>query len=1147
MKKLLLTLLFSGLCSLGILAQTSLGVNYQAVIRNSAGEIVADQQIGLQLSILQGSATGAAVYSETFTPTTNEFGLINVIIGHGSPKSGKYTSIDWSSANYYLKVDLDIDGSTNYTEMGTTQLLSVPYANYAFSGNDGKSAYQIWLELGNTGTEQDFFNSLTGPKGDKGENGAQGPVGPVGPAGSDGTDGKSMLNGTSDPLSTDGKTGDFFLNTTSNNLFGPKTESGWGAGISMVGPQGTAGIDGKTILSGTTIPLIKGGNIGDYYLNTSTYDLYGPKTENGWGSPVSLIGADGTDGNTMLNGTSDPLTTDGKTGDFFLNTTSNNLFGPKTENGWGTGISMVGPQGEQGPAGTSSWTDQETIVSTDKKVGVGTTAPNALLEVQATGNEVEGQPLFEVKNSKGETIFAVYENGVEIFIDEESETKTKGAFAISGRTTTKATEQILTVTPTETTVYVEEPTAKTKGGFAISGRTTTKEGEADLLRITPSLTQFYVDETVAKTKGAFAISGRTTTKTTLDILNITPGLTQIYVDEPVAKTKGGFAISGRTTTKVTQDVLNITPSLTQFYVDEPIAKTKGGFAISGRTTTKEGEADILTVIPGLTQVFVDETTSKTKGGFAISGRTTTKETGVYDVFTVVPERTDVYVKPSASKNSLPIGFSVKGLSDMFEPTELFSISEQGTYVATALAVKPKVTTGLVVNLEQTSASSGGTVVDDGGSEIVTKGLLYYLASMQQPTLENATTLNPSVGGVVSIGGDKPFENLFINDLTPNTLYKVRAFATNLDGLTGFGDAREFKTLKATTLTINVTDGALPIENAMVTLWLEMSPEPITSGPSSTHTFTISDGYHSFLVEAEGYLDSLVEGYNLIGDQIENIILEPTSLPKVIFTIKNQYGDPIEGVGVNVSGASLEYTNNQGIATFFIAAGTYPYTVEVPQVGYETHTGGSVVVNATPATQYVNETVTEQPKITFLILDPNGNPYPGWVGIDLFEPEGISFYEDAYDGKAVFYNVGFGTWTYRTQTEGLFPEQTGTVEVVSEESQTVTITLENYPSEYTVTIKVIDLESTPIDDAKVTLFATSLYSSVRYTGDADYNEETGKATFLNVPALEIGSYTLYIEKNGYNPIETTIDINRYGNIVEPGHILNEIIIEPLALP
>lgn len=1085
MKKTLLTLLFSGLCSLGILAQTPLGVNYQAVIRNSAGEVVADQQIGLQLSILQGSTTGTAVYSETFTPTTNEFGLINVIIGHGSPKSGKYTSIDWSSANYYLKVELDLDGSTSYTEMGTTQLLSVPYANYAFSGNNGKSAYQVWLELGNVGSEQDFINSLTGPKGDKGEDGMQGPVGPTG------LDGKTILSGTSDPLATDGKSGDFFLNTTSKNLFGPKTE-------------------------------------------------------NGWGSPVSLIGVDGNDGNTMLNGTSDPLTTDGKSGDFFLNTTSNTLFGPKTENGWGTGISMVGPQGEQGPSGTTSWTDQETIVSTDKKVGVGTAAPTALLEVQATGNEVEGQPLFEVKNSKGETIFAVYENGVEIFIDEETETKTKGAFAISGRTTTKATEQILTVTPTETTVYVEEPTVKTKGGFAISGRTTTKEGEADLLRITPSLTQFYVDETVAKTKGAFAISGRTTTKTTLDILNITPGLTQIYVDEPVAKTKGGFAISGRTTTKVTQDVLNITPSLTQFYVDEPVAKTKGGFAISGRTTTKEGEADILTVIPSLTQVFVEETTSKTKGGFAISGRTTTKETGTYDVFTVVPERTDVYVKPSLSKNSLPIGFSVKGLSDMFEPTELFSISEQGTYVATMMAVMPKVTTNLVVNLEQTSASSGGTVVDDGGSEIVTKGLLYYLASMQQPTLDNATALDPSAGGVVSIGGDKPFENIYMNNLTPNTLYKVRAFATNLDGLTGFGDAKEFKTLRATTLTINVTDGANPIGNAMVTLWPEMAPEPITSGPSSTHTFAISDGYHSFLVEAEGYLDSLVEGYNLIGDQIENIILESTSFPKVIFTVKNQYGDPVEGVGVDVSGVSLEYTNNQGIATFFMDAGTYPYTIGVPQVGYETHTGGSLVVNATPATQYVNETVTEQPKVTFIILAPDGNPYPGWVGIDI--SQGVDyFYTDAYDGKAVFYNLAPGTWEYSTQTEGLFPEQTGTVEVVSGVSQTVTITMQNYPSEYKVTIKVIDLESTPIDDAKVTLFATSLYSSVRYTGDAVYNEETGEATFLNVPTLEVGYYTLFIEKNGYNPIETTININRDGNIVEPGHILNEIIIEPLALP
>jgi hypothetical protein len=69
-----------------------------------------------------------------------------------------------------------------------------------------------------------------------GATGAQGPAGPAGAAGTNGTDGKSVLNGTVDPAAGTGALGDFYLNTASNTLFGPKTSGGWGTGVSLVGP-----------------------------------------------------------------------------------------------------------------------------------------------------------------------------------------------------------------------------------------------------------------------------------------------------------------------------------------------------------------------------------------------------------------------------------------------------------------------------------------------------------------------------------------------------------------------------------------------------------------------------------------------------------------------------------------------------------------------------------------------------------------------------------------------------------------------------------------------------------------------------------------------------------------------------------------------
>lgn len=113
-------------------AQVPQKMSYQAVIRNSSDQLITNQTIGMKISILQGSETGTVVYTETQTPTTNTNGLISIEIGDGTG----FSSIDWSASNYYIKTETDPAGGTSYSIIGTSQLLSVPYALYAGGSND---------------------------------------------------------------------------------------------------------------------------------------------------------------------------------------------------------------------------------------------------------------------------------------------------------------------------------------------------------------------------------------------------------------------------------------------------------------------------------------------------------------------------------------------------------------------------------------------------------------------------------------------------------------------------------------------------------------------------------------------------------------------------------------------------------------------------------------------------------------------------------------------------------------------------------------------------------------------------------------------------------------------------------------------------
>jgi len=125
----------------GISCQVPEKLSYQAVIRNSNGELVKNSTIGMQISILQGTVDGLAVYVESQAPTTNANGLVFLEIGGGTVISGTFSLIDWANGPYFIKTETDPTGGNHYTIEITNQLLSVPYALFAeragnvFSGN----------------------------------------------------------------------------------------------------------------------------------------------------------------------------------------------------------------------------------------------------------------------------------------------------------------------------------------------------------------------------------------------------------------------------------------------------------------------------------------------------------------------------------------------------------------------------------------------------------------------------------------------------------------------------------------------------------------------------------------------------------------------------------------------------------------------------------------------------------------------------------------------------------------------------------------------------------------------------------------------------------------------------------------------------
>ena len=134
MKKITLTIISMIFCAITFAQSVPQGINYQAVARDASGVELTNQTLTIQLSVMSGSSTGSVSWQETHSVTTNDFGLFTAVIGGGTSTGGgtsaTFDDVDWGSANHYIKVEM------NGIDMGTTQMMSVPYALHAASSSD---------------------------------------------------------------------------------------------------------------------------------------------------------------------------------------------------------------------------------------------------------------------------------------------------------------------------------------------------------------------------------------------------------------------------------------------------------------------------------------------------------------------------------------------------------------------------------------------------------------------------------------------------------------------------------------------------------------------------------------------------------------------------------------------------------------------------------------------------------------------------------------------------------------------------------------------------------------------------------------------------------------------------------------------------
>ena len=471
------------IATIGAFAQSPSSFKYQTVVRDFSGNIMANHNVSFQFSILQGTASGSSAYTETHSVTTNEFGLVNLNIGGGTT-TDDFSTIDWSNGPFFIKVELDENGGTAFSEMGTSQLLSVPYAMYA---NDVENKDDADADATNELVSSANLNGTNLEITDAGGTTSV-DLSSLDQSGIDVDDADADPNNEFQTIS---KTGSV---VTLSNSGGSFTDE-----VNDADADSTNELVSSANLNGTNLEITDAG--GTTSVDLSSLDQSGIDVDDADADPNNELQTISKTGSVVtLSNSGGSFTDEVNDGDIsstnelqIMNFSNDTLY---LDNG---GQVFLG-------AYSSLWEQNDTnIYYNNGWVGVGTSTPSGKMVVQGDDGVDPDSALFEVKNKEGQTIFAVYDGGVRIWVDDTGAkgNTDKGGFAVGGYRLNKSiSNEYLRVTPDSVRVYIKEEDGTKgntdKGGFAVGGYRLNKSSENHYFNINPNDTATIINPSEAR-------------------------------------------------------------------------------------------------------------------------------------------------------------------------------------------------------------------------------------------------------------------------------------------------------------------------------------------------------------------------------------------------------------------------------------------------------------------------------------------------------------------------------------------------------------------------------------------------------------------------------------------------------------------------